>query len=119
MSIAELKRENAELTATNAALERENAELKAASLKLQAQVNELQTQANLMQTIFDNLSEGVVASNLAGEFLVANPSAQDISGMAPVEGAPEEWSETYGTFYADKMTMGSSNRTPALQSHAG
>ena len=119
MSIAELKRENAELTATNAALERENAELKAASLKLQAQVNELQTQVNLMQTIFDSLSEGVVASNLAGEFLVANPSAQEISGMAPVEGAPEEWSETYGTFYADKMTMVPATELPLYKAMRG
>ena len=119
MSIAELKRENAELKAANAALERENADLKAASLKLQAQVNELQTQVNLMQTIFDSLSEGVVASNLAGEFLVANPSAQEISGMAPVEGAPEEWSENYGTFYADKMTLVPSTELPLYKAMLG
>ena len=112
MSIAELERENAELKATNAALNRENAELKAASLKLEARVN-------LMQTIFDSLSEGVVASNLAGEFLVANPSAQEISGMAPVEGAPEEWSETYGTFYADKMTIVPSTELPLYKAMRG
>ena len=112
MSIEDLKRENAELKATNAALERENAELKAASLKLQ-------TQVNLMQTIFDSLSEGVVASNLEGDFLVANPSAQEISGMAPVEGAPEEWNETYGTFYADKMTMVPSTELPLYKAMRG
>ena len=119
MSIAELERENAELKAANAALERENAELKAASLKLQAQVNELQTQVSLMQAIFDNLSEGVVASNLEGEFLVSNPSAQEISGMAPVEGAPEEWSETYGTFYPDKTTIVPSTELPLYKAMRG
>ena len=47
-------------------LECEVAELKAANL-------ELQNQVKLMQTIFDSLSEGVVATNLEGEFLAANP----------------------------------------------
>ena len=112
MSIEGLKRENAELKTTNAALERENAELKAASLKLQ-------TQVNLMQTIFDSLSEGVVASNLEGDFLVANPSAQEIAGMAPVEGSPEGWNETYGTFYADKTTMVPSTELPLYKAMRG
>ena len=77
--------------------EQEIAELKAANL-------ELKNQVKLMQTILDSLSEGVVASNLEGEFLVANPSAQEMAGMPVVEGPPEEWSETYGTFYPDETT---------------
>ena len=98
MSIEELKRENAELKATN--------------LKLQNQVK-------LMQTIFDSLSEGVVATNLAGEFFVANPSAQEIAGMGPVEGEPEEWSETYGTFYPDETTMVPSTELPLYKAMQG
>ena len=98
MSIEECKCENAELKAAKAALERENAELKAANLKLRSQVK-------VMETIFENLSEGVVATNLEGEFLIANPTAQKIVGMGPSEGSPEEWSEIYGTFYPDKVTL--------------
>ena len=80
-----------------AELERENAVLKEANL-------ELQNQVTLMQTILDSLSEGVVATNLEGEFLAANPSAQEIAGMSPIDQPPEEWSETYGTFYPDETT---------------
>ncbi len=98
MSIEELKRENAELKATNL---------------------ELQNQVKLMQTIFDSLSEGVVATNLAGEFFVANPSAQEIAGMGPVEGEPEEWSETYGTFYPDETTMVPSTELPLYKAMQG
>ena len=98
MSIEELKRENAELKATNL---------------------ELQNQVKLMQTIFDSLSEGVVATNLAGEFFVANPSAQELAGMAPVEGAPEEWSEIYGTFYPDETTMVPSTELPLYKAMQG
>ena len=93
-------------------LKRENAELKAANRKLRNQVK-------LMQTIFDNLSEGVVATNLDGKFLVANPTAQEISGMSPVEGAPEEWGETYGTFYPDKTTPVPSTELPLYKAMQG
>ena len=93
-------------------LKRENAELKTANLKLQDQVK-------LMQTIFDSLSEGVVATNLEGEFLVANPSAQEMAGMGPIEGVPEEWSETYGTFYPDKTTLVPSTELPLYKAMQG
>ena len=93
-------------------LERENAELKAANLKLQSQVK-------LMETILDKLGEGVVATNLEGEFLVANPMAQEIVGIGPTEGAPEEWSETYGTFYLDKVTQFPSTELPLYKAMQG
>ena len=93
-------------------LKRENAELKSANLKLQNQVK-------LMETIFHSLSEGVVATNLEGEFLVANPSATEMAGMGPVEGPPEEWGETYGTFYPDKTTPVSSTELPLYKAMQG
>ena len=94
------------------ALKRENADLKAANLKLRNQVK-------LMQTLVDSLSEGVVATNLEGKFLVANPTAQEIAGMSPVEGAPEAWSETYGTFYPDKVTPVPSTELPLYKAMQG
>lgn len=93
-------------------LKRENAELKAANLELKSRIK-------LMQTIFDNLSEGVVATSLEGEFLLANPVAQEISGVGPTEGSPEEWSETYGTFYSDAVTLVPSNELPLFKAMQG
>ena len=93
-------------------LERENAELKAANLKLQSRVK-------LMETIFESLSEGVVATGLDGEFLLANPIAQEISGMGPTEGDPAEWSETYGTFYPDEVTLYPSAELPLYKAMQG
>ena len=75
----------------------EIAELKAANLKLQSQVE-------LMKTIINSLSEGVVATNLEGEFLVANTTAQEITGMSPGTGDAEESCETCEMFYPDKTT---------------
>ena len=95
-------------------LKRENAELKATNLELQGRIN-------LMETIFDSLSEGVVASSLEGEFLLANPIAQEISGMGPTEGEgrPEEWSEIYGTFYPDGTTLYPSTELPLAKAMRG
>ena len=77
--------------------ELEIAELKAANLKLQSQVE-------LMETIINNLSEGVVATNLEGEFLVANTTAQEIIGMSPDNDDPKESCEKCETFYPGKTT---------------
>ena len=93
-------------------LKRENAELKASNL-------ELQNQAKLMETIFENLSEGVVAVNLKGEFLVANSSAREIVQVDPVDEDPEKWSETYGTFYPDTVTMVPSSELPLYKAMQG
>lgn len=105
MSIEELERQNAELR-------QQNAELTVANGKLQNQVK-------LMQTIFDNLSEGVVAANLKGEFLLANPVAEEIAGMGPIEGSPDKWSEIYGTFYSDKTTLIPSTELPLYKAMQG
>ena len=93
-------------------LKRENAELKASNL-------EFQNQAKLLGTIFENMSEGVVAVNLKGEFLVANSSAREIVQMDPVDEDPEEWSKTYGTFYPDTVTMVPSTELPLYKAMQG
>jgi PAS domain S-box-containing protein len=94
------------------ALKRENAELKASNRKLRSEVK-------LLHAIFDSLSEGVVATNLDGDFLLANPIAQDIAGMGPIEGVPEEWNETYGTFYPDGKTLYPSDELPLYKAMRG
>ncbi len=122
MPIDELQREIAALKAANTKLQsqvklidelqREIAALKAANLELKSQIN-------LMPTIFDSLSEGVVATSLEGEFLLANPSAQEITGAGPTEGPPEEWDKTYGTFYGDTVTVVPSTELPLYKAMQG
>ena len=94
-------------------------DLKNENDQLKTKILELQSQLTLMQTIFDSLSEGVVATNLEGEFLLANPSAENMAGMGPVEADPGEWSETYGTFYPDKVTLYPSTELPLHKAMRG
>ena len=109
-------------------LKRENAALKAAHLKMESQVKEMESQVKemrhqlkMMQTFLDSLGEGVVACNLKGEFLTANPVAVEIVGMgtADGEGRPEEWAETYGTFHPDKVTLFPANELPLYKAIQG
>lgn len=101
MSVKELKE-----------LEHQNAALQAAN-------DELKDQVRLLQTIFANISEGVVATNLKGEFLAVNETAIEIVGMGPTETAPEEWSEVYGTFYPDKVTTVPHTELPLYKAMQG
>ena len=42
-----------------------------------------------------------------------------MAGMGPVEGDPGEWSETYGTFYPDKVTLYPSTELPLYKAMRG
>ena len=82
-------------------------------------INQLKKQALLMETVFRSVSDGVVVTGKDGEFLFVNPSAEDIVGMGPTESPTEEWAETYGTFYPDKVTPVPSEELPLVRAMHG
>ncbi len=94
-------------------------ELKTENEELKAENRDLREKLEQMQTIFDSLSEGVVATSIKGEFLLANPTAQGIVGMGPTDNPPDEWSEHYGTFYMDKVTPFPNERLPLMRAMRG
>ena len=79
---------------------RDTNKLKTAELELEQTVDKLQKQTHLMETVFNSMSDGVVATDEAGNFLLVNPVAEAIVGME-ADGPPDQWSERYGTFYQD------------------
>ena len=87
--------------------------------ELKSKNRELQAQLEQMQTIFNSLSEGIVATSTGGDFLLANPTAQSIVAMGKTEDSPDEWSEPYGTFYPDKVTPVPSEELPLMQAMQG
>ena len=104
---------------TTTELKNENRTLRNEKEKLEAENRDLQEQLNRMLTIFDSLSEGVVAASIKGEFLLANPTAQGIVGMGPTDDPPDEWSEHYGTFYPDKVTPVPNEQLPLIRAMQG
>ena len=93
--------------------------LETAEVELKQTVQELQEQQQLMETIFNSVSDGIVVTNEAGEFLFVNPSAERIVGMGETDTTPDEWSETYGTFYPDKVTPFPSEELPLVHAMQG
>ena len=72
-----------------------------------------------MQTIFDTLREAVVGTNLDGEFLIANLRAVDLVGMGPTAMSPQTWSEHYGVFQPDEVTLVESMKLPLYRAMLG
>jgi PAS domain S-box-containing protein len=65
----------------------------------------LQEQTNLLQLIVNNVGDGLLLTNLQGEFLLYNQAAERFFGRLTNERPPEEWSQTYGLFLPDQQTL--------------
>ena len=84
---------------------RDVTELKQAETQLRESITQLEHQTHLMQSVFDSISDGVVVADENGQFTMFNPSAERIAGMGAIDTHPDEWSEQYGLFFHDKVTL--------------
>ena len=87
-------------------------ELKQAEIELKKIVSQLEEQGNLMESIFNSISDGVVVADADGALTIFNPSAEKIIGMGAVETDPDEWSDSYGLFFPDRVTPLPSDELP-------
>ena len=92
---------------------------KIAAAQLEQTITELQNQVQLTDTIFNSINDGVVVTDQEGNFLLVNPSAERIVGMGATETIPEEWAETYGTFYPDQVTPFPADQLPLVHAMQG
>src|SRR3989442_13565985 len=76
-------------------------------------------QKHMLQSILDSLSDGVVAANLQGEFILFNPAAEAIVGLGPGGNGPREWAERYGVFLPDASTPYPPERLPLARAMRG
>ena len=92
---------------------------KKAQAELSRTVEELRNQSQLMETTFNSISDGIVVADEVGNFLYVNPAAEQIVGMGATHTSPEEWAETYGTFYPDRETPVEAKDLPLLRAIFG
>ena len=101
------------------AILRDITESKVAEAQLEQTMQELQNQVQLTETVFNSISDGVVVTDEAGNFLLVNPSAERIVGMGATDTPSDEWSEAYGTFYPDKVTPFPNEKLPLIKAMQG
>ncbi|WP_167315709.1 ATP-binding protein [Nostoc punctiforme] len=78
----------------------------------------LQEQTNLMQLILNSMSDGVIVSDDKGKFLIVNPAAEQMFGGI-TESQQSEWSEQYGLFQADRVTLFPTQEIPLVRTLRG
>ena len=98
---------------------RDVTKLKETEAELRRTIGNLQDQTRLMETVFNSISDGVVVTDTDGGFLLVNPSAERIVGMAETDASSDQWSETYGTFYPDGKTLFPSSDLPLMRAMCG
>ena len=92
---------------------------KTAAIQLEEAVQQLQNQVQLTDTIFNSISDGVIAADTSGNFTIYNPSAERILGIGPIDTTPDKWSEDYGFFFPDKVTAFPSDELPLARALKG
>ena len=98
---------------------RDNTRYKETQIELQRTIEKLQKQTHLMKTVFDSLSEGVIAADENGQFTIFNPTAERIVGIGTLDLPPDQWSNRYGVFFPDKKTRVPTSELPLVRTLQG
>ena len=77
---------------------------KIAAIQLEQTMQQLQNQVQLTDTIFNSISDGVIAADASGTFTIFNPSAKRLLGIGRIDTTPGKWSDNYGFFFPDRIT---------------
>ena len=110
--------ENAEVVACVTILRDITAD-KIAAIQLEQTMQKLQNQVQLTDTIFNSISDGVIAADAGGTFTIFNPGAESILGIGPIDTTPDRWSDTYGLFFPDRVTPFPADELPLARALKG
>jgi len=94
-------------------------ELAGQAVELARSRQALETQTLMLQSVLDSMSEGLVATDHQGRFILWNPAAQRIVGMGPEEMSPEQWNVHYGVYLPDAVTPFPPEQNPLLRAIRG
>jgi PAS domain S-box-containing protein len=108
------------------ALQSEISEHKQAKERVAVQAGELarslqalETQTLMLQSVLDGVSEGVVAADEQGKFVLWNPAAEKIIGLSAANVSSEEWTKHYGFFLPDTVTPFPADQNPLARAIRG
>ena len=92
---------------------------KIAAIQLEQTMQQLQNQVQLTDTIFNSISDGVIAADATGTFTIFNPSAEKILGIGQMDTTPDKWSDNYGFFFPDRITPFPADELPLARALKG
>ena len=106
---------------------RDVTEDEAREAELAALAESARRQKRTMETVFDSISDGVVAVSARAQPFVLNPSARRILGeraaaaaaAAAERSVPDQWSAKYGLFGADKAALVPTDELPLVRALRG
>ncbi len=79
----------------------------------------LEGQTLMLQSVLDSISEGLVAADERGKFVLWNPAAEKIVGLGPAGVSSAEWTDHYGLFLPDKVTRFPDEQNPLARAIRG
>lgn len=79
----------------------------------------LKDKENLLTSVLSNLADGIIVADHEGRFVFFNPAAEQTLGIGIRDIEPNEWTETYGCYYPDKVTPFPADHLPLARALHG
>ncbi len=114
-----LIRDISERVRSEAARAQQAAELARQGNELVSSQRELEEQKVMLRSVLDSVTEGLVAADERGKFLLWNPAAEKIVGLSPAGQSLEDWMAHYSAYLPDTVTPFPKEKNPLLRAVGG
>jgi PAS domain S-box-containing protein len=114
-----LIRDISERVRSEAARAQQAAELARQGNELVRSQHELEGQKVMLRSVLDSVTEGLVAADERGKFLLWNPAAEKIVGLSAADQSLEDWMAHYAAYLPDTVTPFPKERNPLLRAVSG
>src|SRR5439155_24255880 len=64
-----------------------------------------QSRHQVLRAVLDGSAGGVVIADADGTFRLFNQGAREIAGVGLIESSPDRWSDDFGLFHEDRVTL--------------
>jgi PAS domain S-box-containing protein len=80
---------------------------------------ETKRQKELLQLILERIADGVVVADSDGKFLLFNAAAEQVLGVGATDATTDQWSDRYGSYLPDAVTLYPPNELPLVRAMRG
>ena len=74
---------------------------------------------SFLKDVLDNLADGIVVADAAGNFVLFNQAAEKIMGHGAQQVPPREWTNAYGIYKSDQVTPYPADELPLVLAMKG